>query len=175
MNKTLKVALTVAVLVIATAGLFFPKGNTVVQQVLGVAAGPDVTERWSFQSGFSSGGRVATTTTAATYTTAASDFNGTPTYLDVLPNVNTAISLSSTSTFAYVPKIGDVAKIYIRNASTTAGATITLAAKDANLDLQKNEDTADLAIAGLDWAELTLVRESNYLVTVLFAEFTEAD
>jgi len=50
-----------------------------------------------------------------------------------------------------------------------------LAAVDANLDLQKNEDTADLAINGLDWAELTIIRESGYLVTVIMSEFIEGD
>lgn len=164
------------VLIIAIFGLF--QGGVVTERVVerfGALPGPEHTGRESFLSGFSSGGWVATTTTAATYTTDRRDFNGTPTYIDWLPNVNTTVSLSSTSTFAYVPNIGDVAKIYVRNASTTAAASITLAAVDANLDLQKNEDTADLAILGLDWAELTLIRESGYLVTAFFSEFTEAD
>lgn len=175
MNNTKILVSMIVVIAIAIGGYVFPKGNTIVERVVGASAGPEHTERQSFLSGSSNGGRVATTTTAATYTTDARDFNGTPTYIDHLPNVNTTISLSSTSTFAYVPKVGDVATIYWRNASTTAASSITFAAVDANLDLQDNEDSANLALNGLDIMEITLIRESNNLVSALLNEYTEAD
>lgn len=147
-------------------------GNTTK---LGSVTGPDVYFRMFFGNGSTNGGYIATSSTASTYTTVDSDFSGTPSVVSWTPNVNTTISLSSTSTFPYVPKVGDVAKIYIKNASTTAAASMTFAAKDIGLDLQKNEDVADLALLGLDWAELTLIRQSTTKVTVIYNEFTEAD
>ena len=169
----------VVILIIAIIGVFYPTSTgTIVEKTIekiGASAGPEHTERQSFLSGSSNGGRVATTTTAATYTTVAADFNGTPTYIDHLPNVNTTISLSGTSTHAYVPEVGDVATIYWRNASTTAASSVTFAAVDAGVDLQDNEDSANLALNGLDIMEVTLIRESENLVSVLLNEFTEAD
>lgn len=171
MNNLHKVVLSVAVVLAISGAYLYPQ----VKQELGATPGPEVLTRYFFNEGMTSGGRVATTTTVSTYTTSARDFGGTPTYIDWLPNVNTTISLSATSTHQYVPKVGDVAKIYFRNASTTAAASITFAASDANLDLQDNEDSADLALLGLDWMEITLVRESDYLVSALLQEYTEAD
>ena len=150
--------------------------NTVREIAVGGSAGPDHYVHENFNAGMTVGGRLATTTALATWTTQASDFNGTPTYWDVLGNIDTTISISATSTHAYIPNIGDTAKLYLRNASSTAAATITLAAVDANTDLQFVEATGgDLVLEGLDFAELTLIRESNYLVSVLFNEFTEGD
>lgn len=143
---------------------------------LGAASGPDVNFRSFFNSGLTQGGRLATTSTAVTYTTRVNDFVDTPSVILWTPNINTTISLSSTSTLNYVPHIGDVATVRLLNASTTAASSITLAAVDANLDLQFTEATGgDLVLNGLDWAELTIIRQSAYKVSVLFNEFTEAD
>ena len=173
------ITLGIAVLALILGGFAFTKDSVVKETIreiaVGGAAGPDHYNREYFNSGLTQGGRVATTSTATTHTMIAADLNGTPSYIDWLPNINTTVSLSATSTHEYIPNVGDVAKIYWRNASSTAGATITLAAVDAGLDLQKNEDTADLAINGLDWAELTLIRESINLVTVIMSEFIEGD
>jgi len=175
-NKVL--FLTVAVLIIiAIGGYSFPKGETVVEK-LGASSGPEHFDRQSFRSGSTDGGRVATTSPegATAYTTASKDFNGTPTYIDWLPNNNITVSISGTSTHQYIPNIGDVATVYLRNASTTAASTITLAAVDGGVDLQYTEATGgDLVLNGLDFGSLTLIRESANLVTVLFNEFTEAD
>lgn len=144
--------------------------------ILGVNAGPDFNNHVFLNKGVTVGGRVATTSTAATYTTSEKDFRGLPSYLDWLPNVNTTISITATSTHALVPKVGDVARILLRNASSTAASSITLAASNSNLDLQFSEATGgDLVLNGLDWAELTIIRESDYITTVIFDEFTEAD
>ena len=153
-----------------------PVVNVPKQEVLGAVAGTQVPYRTFFNEGLTFGGRVATSSTAATYTTNARDFNGTPTVIAWTPNVNTTVSLSSTSTFAYVPKVGDVARVLVLNASTTAASSITFAAVDANLDLQFVEATGgDLVLNGLDWAELTLIRQSSSKVSVLLNEYTEAD
>jgi peptidoglycan hydrolase-like protein with peptidoglycan-binding domain len=144
---------------------------------LGAAASAtDFPKHASFNQGITVGGRVATTTTAATYTTAEKDFRGQQSYWDVTPNLNTTISLTSTSTFPLVPNVGDIARVIVRNASSTAGATITFAAANANVDLQFSEATGgDLVLNGLDFAELIIIRESALLTSVIFNEFTEAD
>lgn len=143
---------------------------------VGAATGPDVPYRTFFASGLTSGGRVATTSTATTYTTDVKDFAGTPSTILWTPNINTTVSLSSTSTFPYVPRVGDVANVYLLNASSTAGSSITFAAKDANLDLQFAEATGgDLVLNGLDWTKLTIIRQTALKVSIIFDEMTEAD
>lgn len=156
-------------------------GKTIVQNIQGepsVGASASSQDTYSYQwfrGGLATGGSYATTSTAATYTVTA----GTLKEANVIlwtPNVNTTLSLTATSTHALVPKVGDVANVYLRNASSTAGATITLAAANANVDLQMAEATGgDLVLSGLDWAKLTIIRTSNYLVTIIFDEMTEAD
>ena len=147
-----------------------------VVSTVGAVTGPKSFDHAFFNSGITVGGRVATTSTGATVTLVSKDFQQTPSYIDWQPNINITVSLTATSTQALVPKVGDVAKVMVRNASTTAASTITFAAANANVDLQFAEATGgDLVLNGLDWAELTFIRESDYLVTVLFDEFTEAD
>lgn len=127
-------------------------------------------------SGMTAGGSAATTSTATAYTLNARDFIGTPSTILWTPNVNTTLSLSATSTFDYVPKVGDVARIMFLNASSTAASSVTFAAVDAGIDLQFSEATGgDLVLNGLDWAELVLIRTSLHKTAVIFDEFTEAD
>ena len=143
---------------------------------IGAVSGPDVGFRMFLNGGVTVGGRNATTSTAATYTTVQKDFNGLPTYLDWTPNVDTTITFNATSTHGYVPQVGDVAKVYLRNASSTAASTITLAAENGSVDLQYTEATGgDLVLNGLDWGELTFIREAANTTTIIFNEFTEAD
>jgi hypothetical protein len=177
MIKTATVTIAIASALILGAFNFFARTEVtpVDAPAVGVAT-PDVYVRTFFNAGLTQGGRLATTSTAATYTTIRKDFGTLPSVLSWTPNLNTTVSLSSTSTLAYVPHIGDVAKVYVLNASSTALSSITFAAVDANLDLQFAEATGgDLVLNGLDWAELTIIRQSAYKVTVIFNEFTEAD
>lgn len=166
--KNVLISAGVAVLVVALGFVY------VAPRPLG-GSGQNVDAHQYFGGGSTDGGRTATTSTAATYTLVAKDVQSLPTYIDWTVNVNTTVSLSATSTFGYVPNIGDTAVIYIRNASTTAGATLTLAAVDSGVDLQKNEDTSNLAIEGLDWGRLTIIREATHLTTVIFDKYIEAD
>lgn len=183
MNKNLQLWFAVIVIAI-TLAVGFVWQNAKLNHLstsqqpndVGALPGPDVFDHAFFYSGITTGGRVATTTSGAAVTTVFKDFQQTPSYIDWLPNVNVTVTLTSTSTQALVPKVGDVARVLVRNASTTAASTITFAAANANLDLQFSEATGgDLVLNGLDWAELILIRESDYLVTVIFNEFTEAD
>lgn len=177
MNKN--IITVIAVVAVLLSGFALLNGGTDGRDGrdgVGASPGPDVYQRLSLRQGSANGGRVATTSTAATYTLVAIDFFETPTYIDWLPNLDTTISFSSTSTYPYVPNVGDMAKIVWRNASTTAAAAITFAAEDAGVDLQKVEATGgDLVLDGLDWGEFTIIRESNFLVSILFNEFTTAD
>jgi hypothetical protein len=180
-SKIFLVLLTVAILFVEVQVLTKQAVKNVVLNdsdvpSYGAQSGQEQFSRQYFTGGLTEGGRLATTTTAATYTTIAKDFNGTPTLWSVLPNVNTTFSLTATSTGVYVPRVGDVAQVYLLNASSTAASTITLAALDTGVDLQFAEATGgDLVLNGLDWAKVTLIRKSAYVVTVIFDEMTEAD
>ena len=150
--------------------------SSAVKETLGATAGTTHSFHESFQKGLTIGGLNSTTTSASTYTTVARDFNGTPTVWSILPNLPITISLSGTSTLGYVPNVGDVAEVYIRNASTTAAAAIVFAAADSGADLQFAEATGgDLTVLGLDWEKLTIIHTSQNLVTFILDEMTEAD
>ena len=120
------------------------------------------------------GTNTATSSTAATYTLLQAELTGKG-VIQWTPNVNTTVTLPATSTLTtLVPNSGDIQSFWFYNASSTAAATITIAA-GTGIDLQKNEDTADLAINGLDWAELIFIRQADTDVTVIMSEFIEAD
>lgn len=167
-------------LVVVVFGLSLFGGKTVERVINNVpvlgGTGQDESARKFFLEGASFGGRVATTSAVASYTTSSRDFFNQPTVVSWTPNLNTTVSLSSTSTQGYVPNIGDTATIYLRNASSTAGATITLAAADSGSDLQFTEATGgDLVLNGLDWMKITIIKTSQNLTTFLLDEMTEAD
>src|SRR3990167_11133677 len=73
-----------------------PSVVTVPSEELG-AAGQTFSFRAFLGNGATMGGNIATTSTAATYTTSARDFNNTPTVISWLPNVNTTVSLDRKS------------------------------------------------------------------------------
>ncbi len=155
--------------------LGFSKPSETVVTTKAVSS-PDVYNHSYFYQGLTEGGAVSTTSLVSTYTLSRNDIGSTPTVVQWTPSVNTTISITATSTFDYVPKIGDAATIYFRNASSTAGSSITFAAANANVDLQFSEATGgDLVLNGLDWAKMTFIRSSLYQVAVIFDEFTEAD
>lgn len=172
-NNKVFVGIIAVLVAVGAYAIFFR--NTESPSV-GAASGTEFSNRISLNGGFSAGGAVATTTTAATHTTAAIDFRAAPTVYSWLPNVNTTVSISGTSTQSLIPNVGDVAELYFRNASSTAGATITFAAVDTGVDMQFAEATGgDLVLNGLDWAKVTFIKTSANLVTVIFDEMTEAD
>ena len=185
MNTKLVGYLSVLALVIAIVACFLPiGGSTIIEKTLGAAAGPDFYSRVYFKSGSVNGGDVyATTSTAATYTLTEAEVNqwNKGTVISWTPNIITTLSLGATSTRSLIPNVGDVVELYLRNASSTAAGTITLAAVDTSVDLQMAEATGgDLVLSGLNWAKLTLIRNSNTLgaasqVTAIFDEMTPAD
>jgi hypothetical protein len=176
-TKNILTSLAVSVVVVILGFSFWGgRTNTVVEKVVVGGAGQGQSARVFFYGGATFSGAVATTSTATSYTTNARDFFNQPTVISWLPNINTTVSLSSTSTLGYVPNVGDVATVYFRNASSTDAATITFAAVDAGLDVQINEGTGgDLILNGEDWAKLTIIHTSQHLVTVIMDEFIEGD
>ena len=182
MEKVKSLGIVVAIALAISS--FFVGGNTVVNNptqviektVEGVSS--DASHKF-FGAGVTVGGQVlATTTSVATYTLVGPDLVN-KTVLSINESVDLTLNFGATSTALLVPKIGDVAQVYLRNASTTAASAITVAAKDLSVDLQKVEATGgDLVLNGLDWAKITLIRNAlsgNSQVTVIFDEMTEAD
>lgn len=167
----------VVVAIIAAAGFFYPV--PVVQNVkdtLGALVGPNIFDHLTLRQSFTKGGTVvATSSTAATFTLTTNELRKEVSYISWTPNVSTTLTtMASTSAPLTDLKSGESFEVYLHNASSTAAATITLAA-GTGIDLQDNEDSADLAIAGLDVAKLTFIKKPNTDVMLIVDEFTEAD
>ena len=146
---------------------------------LGAVSGPDIFQKMFFHAGFQSGGtEQATTSTASAYTLVTGDILPETTWLAWTPNVNTTITTMATTTVAMdnlnIPKVGDVREIWLYNASTTVASSITIAA-GTGVDLQKNEDTADLATAGTSMTKLTFIRKPDTDVALILDQFDVAD
>lgn len=179
MSNKFTVTGVVLALVLGVVGLFVGNvTNPVVERTIERVGGQSDSFHKFFEAGVTVGGNsIATTTTKSTYTLVASEITD-KSFLSITPNVELTLSLGATSTYAMIPRVGDTFKMKIKNASTTAASTITLAAADTSTDLQKNEDTAELAVLGLDWVELTFVRVAQTgagHVAVFMSEFIEAD
>lgn len=122
------------------------------------------------------GGGENSTTTPASMTLAYADFD-TENFIDMTPTIgNITITLPATSTMSeMIPKTGDMREIILRNATTTAATTITIAA-GTGIDLQLLETTgADLVLEGLDVATLQFIRKADTDILVLWKEYIEAD
>jgi peptidoglycan hydrolase-like protein with peptidoglycan-binding domain len=139
---------------------------------LGAVVGTEVYNHTSFYKGITTGGYAATSSTATTYTLVAKDFINTPAYVAWTPNINTTISISSTSTQPYLKSSGDISTVYVKNASTTSG-TITFAAKDANVDLLTA--TSTLVLNPGNWVKLTFVKTGVYSIAVMFDRLVAGD
>lgn len=175
MSKITQVVLSVAV-VIAIGGYFFPQVQPVVVDRLGSLVGPDVYDHVTLHQNFTKGGtQVATSSTAATYTLTTNELRKEVSYISWTPNVNTTLTtMASTSAPLVNLKTGESFEVYLYNASSTAASSITIAA-GTGVDLQDNEDSADLAILGLDVMKLTFIKKANTDVMLIVDEFTEAD
>ena len=146
---------------------------------LGAVPSPDVYQRMNFHAGYQSGGtRLATPTTAATYTLAVGDIKEDTVFWDVNVGLDTTITTMASSSLAMdamnIPNAGDTRELYVYSATTTTATTLTLAA-GTGVDLQKNEDTADLAINGLDVAKLIFIRKADTDVMLIMEEWVVAD
>jgi len=152
-------------------GVTFPRSNPVINQIVGGASGPVNYDHNFFLAGLTSGGYVATSSTASTYTTSEKDFAQTPSVISWLVNVPTTVTITATSTFPYVPNVGDVASVLIYNATSTTGA-LTFDA-GSGLTLKKSEDDNAIAIAHTAWGRLTFIRTAALTVTAILENTVE--
>ena len=157
MNNTIKVVLTVAV-VIAIAGVFLPRGNTIIERIVG-NAGPDQYELQSFYGGVREGHYFATSTTATTQTLSTADIAPDGSLYStwaMTPNVgDVTFTLPASSTMsAVLPTAGMSSTQCWYNASTTAGIDITVAA-GTGIDLEVASTT------GVGSAVLTVLADGS--------------
>jgi len=133
-----------------------------------------------FHEGFQSGGLLkATTTTETSYTLGIGDLTENVSFYSIDPGATTTITTMASSTVAMdamnIPDAGDMREVLVYNEATVAeDIAITLAA-GTGVDLQKNEDTADLAIAPLSVAKLTFIRLENTDVMIILDQWDPAD
>lgn len=180
-SKILGIALVAVV--IATLGLFLPKGNTVVQQVtekLGADAGPTHFGLNEFLGGFIRGNYYATSTVSTAFTLRAADLIGYD-FISVTPLVGdlTYTFMASSSASNLVPKAGMTQETCIRNATTTAGIDITFAA-GTGIDLETASSTiTDLTLSTGNTACFTFIRQqattTTFDISVLMTEYNNGD
>ena len=154
-------------------------GAPCVAPKLGASPGPDIFQWVNLRAGFQHGGTVyATTSTAATYTLTTTELGKENYYLSWLPNVNTTLTTMATNTAAMrnmdIPLAGDTRAFWLYNASTTVASTITIAA-GTGVDLQKNEDTANLATAGTSMTKLIFIRKADKDVMLILDQYDVGD
>lgn len=178
-NSTVWIAVIV-VAIIAIGAYQYPSGKEVVERVIekgiGAVVSPEVYDHVTLHQNYTKGGnQVATSSTATTYTLTTKEIRKDVSYVSWTVNVNTTLTtMASSSEPLSNLKTGESFELYFHNASTTAGASATFAA-GTGVDLQKNEDTADLAVTGLDVVKLTFIKKANKDVILLMEEFIEAD
>lgn len=187
MNKTELITLVLAVGVFVLAGVFVTKDTTVILNTsngekveLSAFPGPDIYAdiaihgKLSTDNVFTQGGKTYASSTSNATETALESYFDDENVLAYTPNVTNTLTLPASTTITdWIPNDGDVRVTYIQNASSTAGAVLTLAA-GTGIDIQEPTGAA-LTIEGLDWARLTWIRKSNTDILVIFDELQEGD
>jgi hypothetical protein len=180
MNKTLKLVLSVAV-VIATGlgGYFYGKS----QVVLG-SSNPTVLTYQEFEGGVKFG-NVLSTTTPASMTLGVADLYG---YDTVIVRPTGAASAKTLTFFAsstashWLPIAGDTQRTCILNATTTSGVTLVFAA-GTGIDIQTaSSSPTDLTILPDQTACFTFIRKAqvagvtnSFDIEANMTEFTDGD
>lgn len=178
MKELSKVALGVALFALVV-GFYLPrptgieKIETIVKEVGSVSSNA---AHQFFGDSFTIGGTNLATTTGVTLTsytlTAQEEQNHT---VKINPSVDLTLKISATSSGSLVPNVGDEYSFLLQNSSTTAASSLTLDNADASVDIQLAEATgADLVLAGLNWAKVTVVRNAftgTKHITVFVSEF----
>ena len=144
---------------------------------LGAIPGADVFQRMKFHKGYERGGSYLSTTTAiSAYTLLASTLAGDMYYMSWTPNLDITLTLPASSTMRNLLGMnpGATREYILYNASTTVASTITLAA-GTGIDLQKNEDTANLATAGTSMTKITFIRKVGSDIMVAMEQYDVAD
>lgn len=131
-SKLTSVAVGVA-LVLGVVGLFVgDTTNPVVERTIerfGADAGPEKFETQVFNSGFSVGKTCVATGTTAAVGTLGNELQPDTSCVDVTPNgADLTLTLAASTTKWYPAKKGQVRTLYIRNATSTAGIDVIIAA-----------------------------------------------
>ncbi len=175
MSKTFLGVSMVVVVAIAIGGFFFPKNETVVEQIFGAAAGPEHTERQFFYDGIVDGGKyTSVSTTSATYTLSASQFkSGVVDVEAVALAAALTLTLPASTTDAYPTTPGMHTELIIKNSHTGAATTTTIAA-GAGVDLQE-PDGQNVVIGITNYALVDCVRLDTRDVACVIDETIPAD
>ncbi len=164
MEKLSKVALGVAVVALIVGGFAFFKApsivtntNTIKKQVGSTLSNA---AHQFFGDGVTVGGGYLATTTGVTlssYTLTAKEIQNHTIRINASHDLTLLIDATSTS--ALVPSLGDEYTFLLENASTTVASSITFDNADGSVVPLLVEATgADLVLAGLNWAKVTIIR-----------------
>lgn len=172
MNKTLKVVLSVAV-VIAIAGAYLVSRN---ESNLGATPGPVQLSYQEFYGGVLYGRTLATSSAQTTQTLVATDIVGYDTILFTPNTGDITLTLPASTTLkSFLPLRGQRQQTCFHNASTTAGIDVIFAA-GTGIDLETASSTAtDLTILADQFACFQIIRKANTDFGVLLTEYTNGD
>jgi hypothetical protein len=176
MTKNIKITLVV-ILVIATLGLFFPRGKTAVQTVVervGGASGTTHTNLETFESGLGVGGTYATSTSGAQMPLLSTAIENVSTIVATLNVLDTTLTFPASSTIQFMRGSGDTRVYWVKNATTTAAMDITFAA-GTGMNL-KNATSTKILIGDTDGgnaARVTLIRQADSDIDMYVDLFVE--
>lgn len=179
MNKALTGGVVVA-LVLSGLAFFSAPSNTVTERVIervGASVGPEHYELQYFTEGFIVGSPntdVASSTDDAATVASNALLDCDIPYVQYTPNLSTTITTQASTSQPFSSlKVGEVCQQLWFNASSTSG-TITFAA-GTGVDLQDNEDSADLAIPAGGSARFTWTKKSDNDILLIMEEWLKAD
>jgi len=151
------------------------EGAPVFEEALGALSGPDVYSYLKVHGRFMQGAYTLATSTVGSATTLLATDLWTYSGMDYTPtNQAITMTLPATTTLGVaVRNPGDCMDWRLRNVTSTAAASVTLAA-GTGIDLVENEN-GDVVIEGGNEARLTFCRELDTDVTVYVDEYIAAD
>lgn len=182
-TKLLGLSLVVIVAIAIIGGFFFPKGNSVVNQALGVFSGPDIYDDVRFYGKVftkeftQGGGTLSIATSSGTYTLTQAELaeaNVIKVSAAGVTDATLSLTLPATSTMTtLLPNDGDTRDWTIWNNYATAATTTTVVA-GTGIDLQ-GDGTGDDVINGGVFAKLRCVRLNTLNVMCYINEGVAAD
>jgi len=180
MNKILIAVSAIAVVALIVTGLAIVRPVNVKVENLGAISGPHIYHSLNVHGQFAWGGKNLAVTTSDTAATLSGSDMMNYDYIDLMSNVGAfTYTLPATSTMiSILPDIGNSRKWLFHNATSTAAATLTIAA-GAGMDLVGINADADV-IDNQEWAELTCTHiyyrtADNTNIMCIVSELTNAD
>lgn len=171
----------IIIAIVAIAGCFLPfGGSTVVEKIVGAAAGPTVYDHTSFLSGVTIGGGALATSTVSTAMTVTERDLVNNTLWEVNPLTGAlTYTLPATSTLSnLLPKAGDNRKWLFKNATSTTAASLTIA-KGTGWDFVGVDTGVDVIAGAAVGSEVFMgvdcTRQSNRDIVCLMTDNIAAD